>query len=139
MANLCYTELIFLHLLNWVIIFNQIWAGALNSLRYFNFEESQSWKNYAWYCRAMTNHNLRANRASDKKLKKTDLHFLKKWWGSVFFNFMIRVLLRPQITIRRRANISHVIFSWFWPLKIEKSEKKLYGHNPLRILNHIGY
>ena len=30
-------------------------------------------------------------------------------------------------------------FSRFWPLKIEKSEEKIYGHNPLRILNHIGY
>ena len=62
----------------------------------------------------------------------------EKKWGYIFFNFFIWALLRPQIAIRQRANISRVIFSWFWPLKIEKSEKKLYGHNPLRILNHIG-
>ena len=73
-----------------------------------------------------------------KSWRKETPFFVKKW-GSIFFNVLIRALLRPQIAIRRRANISCVIFSWFWPLKIEKSEKKLYGHNPLRILNHIGY
>ena len=73
-----------------------------------------------------------------KKLKKTDPHFFEKW-GSVFFNFLILELLRPQIAIRRCTNFSHMIFSGFWPLKIKTSGKKLYGHNPLRMLNHIGF
>ena len=52
-----------------------------------------------------------------KKLKKTDPHFFK--WESVFYNFLIWALLKPQIAIRWRANISRIIFSWFRPLKIE--------------------
>ena len=44
-----------------------------------------------------------------KKLKKTDPHFFSKKWGSVFLNFLIRSLLRPQIAIRQRTNISCVI------------------------------
>ena len=32
-----------------------------------------------------------------------------------------------------------VIFSLFWPLKIKISRKKLYGHNPVEMLNHIGF
>ena len=58
---------------------------------------------------------------------------------SVFIMFLIGALLRPQIAIRRRANISCVIFSCFWPLKIIISGKKLYGHNPLGMLNHSGF
>lgn len=61
--------------------------------------------------------------AQIKKLKKTDPHFFWKKIGYVFFNFLIQALLRPQIAIRWCANILRVIFSWFWPLKIEKSEK----------------
>ena len=44
-----------------------------------------------------------------KNMKKTDPHFFQKKWGSVFFNFLIWALLRPQIAIRRHANISRVI------------------------------
>merc|ERR1712081_92020 len=69
--------------------------------------------------------------------EQTQIFFGKKW-GSVFFNFLIRALLRPQISIRIFAIFSRVIFSLFWPLKIKMSWKKLYGHNPLRMLNHIG-
>ena len=58
-----------------------------------------------------------------KKLKKTDPNFFRKECGSVFFNFLIRALLRPQIAIRQRTNISRIIFSWFWPLKIKISGK----------------
>ena len=46
--------------------------------------------------------------------------------------------LRLQIAICWRAIFSCVIFSWFWPLKIKICGKKLYGHNPLWTLNHIG-
>ena len=74
-----------------------------------------------------------------KSWRKQPPIFFQKKWGSVFFNFLIQALLRPQIAIRRRANISRVIFSWFWPLKIKISGKKLYGHNPLGMLNHIGF
>ena len=70
--------------------------------------------------------------------KQTPIIFQKKW-GSVFFNFLIRALLRPQIAIRICAIFSRVIFSLFWPLKIKISQKKLYGHNPLGMLNHIGF
>ena len=56
-----------------------------------------------------------------------------------FFNFLIQALLRPQNAIWIRAIISRVIFSWFWPFKIKISWKKLYGHNPLGMLNHIGF
>ena len=66
------------------------------------------------------------------------IYFLKKL-GSVFYNFLIQSLLRPQIVIRRRAIISRVISSLFWPLKIQISQKKLFGHNPLGMLNHIGF
>ena len=38
-----------------------------------------------------------------KKLKITDPHFFQKKLGSVFFNFLIRALLRPQIAIRQRV------------------------------------
>ena len=44
-------------------------------------------------------------------------------WGSVFFNFLIRALLRPNIAIQWCENISHIIFSWCWPLKIKISGK----------------
>ena len=40
--------------------------------------------------------------------KQTPIFFQKKC-GSVFFNFLIRALLRPQIAIRRPANISCVM------------------------------
>ena len=42
--------------------------------------------------------------------KQTPIFFQKKW-GSVFYNFLIRALLRPQIAIRRRATISRVNYS----------------------------
>ena len=64
-----------------------------------------------------------------KSCRKQTLIFFGKKWGSVFFNFLIRALLRPQIAIRIFATFSHIIFSLFWPLKIKISWKKLYGHN----------
>ena len=54
--------------------------------------------------------------------KQTYIFFWKKW-GSVFFMFLIWALLRPQIVIRRRFDISRVIFSCFWPLKSKYLEK----------------
>ena len=72
----------------------------------------------------MTNHAFRPNCDLDKKVEG-------KKWGSTFFNFLIRALLRPQIAIRIFAIFSRVIFSLFWPLKIEISRKKLYGDNLL--------
>ena len=74
-----------------------------------------------------------------KSCRKQTLIFLNKKRGSVFFNFFIWALLRPQIAIRICAIISRVIFSWFWPLKIQISQKKLYGQNPLGMLNQIGF
>ena len=58
-----------------------------------------------------------------KSWRKQPPIFFQKKWGSVFFNFLIQALLRPQIAIQQRANISPVIFSWFWTLKIKKIEK----------------
>ena len=72
-----------------------------------------------------------------KKLKKTDPH-LKKI-GSVFYNFLIWVLLRPQIAIRSCATISRVNFSRFGHLQIKISDKIFLGHNPLGIVNRIGF
>ena len=72
-----------------------------------------------------------------KKLKKTDPH-LKKI-GSVFYNFLIRVLLRPQIAIRSCATISRINFSRFGHLQIKISDKIFLGHNPLGIVNRIGF
>ena len=50
--------------------------------------------------------------------------FLK--WGYVVFNFFIWALLRPFMAIWQHANISCVIFSWFLPLKMKISGKKLW-------------
>ena len=47
-----------------------------------------------------------------KKWKKTDPQ-LKKW-GSVFFNFFIGALLRPQIAVWRHATILYVWKLHFW-------------------------
>merc|ERR1712081_88050 len=74
-----------------------------------------------------------------KSCRKQTLIFFRKKWGSVFFNFLIRALLRSQIAIRIFAIFSRIIFSLFWPLKIKISGKKLYGHNPVGMLNHIGF
>ena len=56
----------------------------------------------------------------------------EKKWGYIFFNFLIWALLRPQIEIRWQAIFSRIILSWFLPLNIKISGKKLCGHNPLR-------
>merc|ERR1712081_12516 len=48
-------------------------------------------------------------------------------------------LLRPQIAIRRRATISRVSFSRFGLLQIKISDNFFIGHNPLGIVNHIGF
>ena len=77
--------------------------------------------------------------AQIKNMKKTDPPFFQKKCGSVFFNFLIQALLRPQIAIRQRAHISLVIFSKFEPLQIKISDNNYWGHNPLGIVNHIGF
>ena len=107
-------------------------------VRYFDLKGPKLWKNYAWNMRASSDRNLRPKECPDQKLVENRTSFKKKW-GSVFYNFLIQALLRPQIAIQIHANISHVIFSLFWPLKIQISWKKLYGHNPLGMLNHIGF
>ena len=61
-----------------------------------------------------------------KKLKKTYLHYFWKK-GVCFFNFLIQALLRPQIAIKGRANISRIIFSWFGPLRIENRKKIIWS------------
>ena len=108
----------------------------LSYFRYFDFKGPKSWKIYAWNSHTMRNHNLRPNHALDQRIEENRPPFL--WGGVCCLQLLIWALLRPQIAIRWGANISRRIFSWFWPLKIEKSEQKLYGHNPLRILNHSG-
>jgi len=70
--------------------------------------------------------------------KQTPIFFQKKW-GSVLFNFFIRALLRPQIAIWHRATISRVNFSRFGLLQIKISDNYFLGHNPLGIVNHIGF
>ena len=52
-----------------------------------------------------------------KKLKKLPPIFLKKEWGSVFFNFLIRGTIRSQIAIHHPTTVSCVNFSRFGPLK----------------------
>ena len=97
---------------------------ALNSDIYFDFKGPKSLKIYAWYSHVKTNHNLRPNRASDQKVEGNRPPFLWKKWDCAIFNFLIWVLLRPQIAIWLRAIFSCVIFSWFGPLKI-----KIFGKN----------
>ena len=80
-------------------------------------------------------HNLRLNPTSDQKVEEKDPHFFK--WGSVFFNFLILGTVLSHIMICCRATIACVNFSRFWPLKIKIFDKKLQGHNPCKILNHI--
>ena len=60
--------------------------------------------------------------AWNKKLKKTDPRYFSKKLGSVFFNFLIQALLRPQIAIRRCATISRVNFSRIGLLQIKISD-----------------
>ena len=74
-----------------------------------------------------------------KKLKKIDPHYIFKKRGSALFNFFIRGTVWSQIAIRRRATISHAKFSRFWLLQIKKSDKIFLGHNPLGIVNRIGF
>ena len=62
-ANLCRAK-------NLALIFNPIWAVALNSVRYFDFKGPKSWKNYTWNSGVMTNGNLRPNCALDKKVEE---------------------------------------------------------------------
>ena len=49
-----------------------------------------------------------------KSWRKQTLIFFQKKWGSVFFNFLIRALLRPQIAIRCCATILCVWKIYFW-------------------------
>ena len=74
-----------------------------------------------------------------KMLKRTDPHYFFLKTGVCFLQ-----LFDPRHGLVSNCNmlcatISRVIFSWFWPLKIKKSQKKLYGHNPLGIFNHISF
>ena len=115
-------------IINFLTFKNPIWWTIPRGLwpkkivRYFYLKEPKSWKIYAWYSRATL-----------------DRDFFQKKLGSVFFNFLIQALLRPQIAIRRLAHISLVIFSKFEPLQIKISDNNYWGHNPLGIVNHIGF
>ena len=114
--------------------------ASVNVVRYFDLKGLKFWKKLrVKYARVVGSRFEALGVLGSKSWRKQTHIFFWKKWGSVFFMFLIRALLRPQITIWRRANISHVIFSWFWPLKIKISGKKLYGHNPHGILNHIGF
>ena len=112
---------------------------ALNSDIYFDFKGPKSLKIYAWYSHVKTNHNLRPNRASDQKVEGNRPPFLWKKWDCAIFNFLIWVLLRPQIAIRSCATISRVNFSRFGHLQIKISDKIFLGHNPLGIFNRSGF
>ena len=74
-----------------------------------------------------------------KSWRKQTSIFFQKTWGSVFYNFLIRALLRPQIAIRRCATISRANFSRFGLLQIKISHKNFLGNNPLGIVNCIGF
>ena len=65
--------------------------------------------------------------------------FCGKKLGCVFFSFFIQALLRPQIAIQCHWIISPVNFRRFGSLQIKICGKKLYGHNHLGMLNHIGF
>ena len=74
-----------------------------------------------------------------KSWRKQTLIFFQKKLGSVFYNFLIRALLRPQIAIQSCATISRVNFSRFGHLQIKISDKIFLGHNPLGIFNRSGF
>ena len=73
----------------------------------FYLKGPKYWKIYAWTSCATKNHNMRSNHVSDQE-ENRPIFFPKKW-GSVFLNFLIQALLRPQIAIRQHVNISRVI------------------------------
>ena len=74
----------------WVGLGGLVWVGWVGGLGWFRWVELGS--------------------AQIKKLKRTDPHLKKKKLGSLFFNFLIRALLRPQIAMRHCATISCVNF-----------------------------
>ena len=104
-------ELRFLQILNITILFNPIWAVALNSVRYIDFKGPKSLKNYTWNSCKTSNCHLRLNRASVQKFEENRPPLFLKKWGSVFFIFLIGALLRPPIANQWRVNISSIIFN----------------------------
>ena len=61
------------------------------------------------------NRNSRPNGDWDQKVvENRPSFFLEKKLGSVFFNFLIRALLRPQIAIWRRETILCIWKIYFW-------------------------
>ena len=68
--------------------------------------------------------NLRPQECLDKKVKENRPQFffcLKL--GSLFFNFLIQALLKPQIAMSWLAIFSHLLFYNFGPLKSKYLEK----------------
>ena len=67
---------------------------------------------YEWlrmkYSRAVGSQFEALGVLGSKSWRKQTLIFFQKKWGSVFYNFLIRALLRPKIAIRICANISRV-------------------------------
>ena len=86
--------------LNFLIFWKPIWLSIPRGLWPYNF----FWD--ILFLRGQNNENITHEKIA---IWKKDPHFFPKKWGPLFYNFLIRALLRPQIAIWRRANISSII------------------------------
>ena len=91
----------------WLSIPRGLWLCIFP--RYFDFKGPKSWEYYAWKKSAQLDCNMRPKECLDKKIEENTHPFFSTKWGSVFFNFFIRALLRPQILIWWRAILYHII------------------------------
>ena len=89
--------------------------ASVNVVRYFDLKGLEFWKKLRLkYARVVRSQFEALGVLRSKSWRKQTPIFFKKKCGSVFFNFLIRALLRPQIAIRQRAHISRVIFFKIW-------------------------
>ena len=88
----------------------------------------------------MTDCNLRAKPClGSRRWRKQTANIVLEKMGVSFLQLLILGKVWSQIVICHHATISHVNFSRFGPLKIKISDKNLWHHNPLGIVNHIGF
>ena len=84
--------------------------ASVNVVRYFDLKGLKFWKKLCVkYARVVWLQFEAIGVLGSKSWRKQTHIFFEKKLGSVFFNFLIWALLRPQIAIRWRANISRVI------------------------------
>ena len=124
---------------------NPIWLRILRGLWPYEFWSNililrgkNLLKSYVWNSCMVTNQDLRPNHASDKNIVENRPAFFPKKWGSFSFKFLVHGKVWPKITIHHHSTISHVIFHDLDLLKSKNLEKS-YGHNPLKILYHVGF